>query len=111
MRTVQRWARLAARRACIAIAISLPAIVLGQQPAQRHAWMNTALPPARRTELLLAAMTRDEKFAQLTGAPGVIPELPQCYGARHVPGIPRLAIPTFRITNGPVGVGHGDCVP
>ena len=73
--------------------------------------MNRALPPERRTQLLLAAMTRDEKFAQLVGAPGVIPELPQCYGARHVPGIPRLAIPTFRITNGPVGVGQSDCVP
>src|SRR5690242_2426365 len=73
--------------------------------------MNAALPPERRAALLLAAMTRDEKLAQLTGAPGVIPELPQCYGARHVPGIPRLGVPTFRITNGPVGVGQSDCVP
>src|SRR5205085_5773845 len=70
-----------------------------------------ALPRERRAALLLAAMTRDEKLAQLTGAPGVVAELPQCFGARHVPGIPRLGVPTFRITNGPVGVGQSDCVP
>ena len=56
-------------------------------------------------------MTPAEKFEQLVGAPGVIPEIPTCYGARHVPGIARLGIPTFRITNGPVGVGQNDCVP
>jgi beta-glucosidase len=52
-----------------------------------------------------------EKFQQLVGAPGVVPEIPTCYGARHVPGLPRLQIPTLRITNGPVGVGQNDCVP
>jgi beta-glucosidase len=56
-------------------------------------------------------MTLDEKMQQLVGAPGVIPEIPGCYGARHVPGLGRLRIPTFRITNGPVGVGQNDCVP
>ena len=56
-------------------------------------------------------MTPAEKFQQLVGAPGVVAEIPTCYGARHVPGIPRLGIPTFRITNGPVGVGQSDCVP
>ena len=30
---------------------------------------------------------------------------------RHVTGIPELGIPTFRITNGPVGIGYGDCCP
>ncbi|MBC2667674.1 glycoside hydrolase family 3 C-terminal domain-containing protein [Novosphingobium piscinae] len=56
-------------------------------------------------------MTLDEKLQQLTGAkPEILPELPQCYGARHVSGIARLQIPTFRITNGPVGLGQNDCV-
>src|SRR5206468_1123901 len=45
------------------------------------------------------------------GAPGIVPELPQCLGGRHVPGLPRLQIPTLRVTNGPVGVGQNDCVP
>lgn len=86
-------------------------VLPGAARAQTHPWMRASLTPERRTALLLRAMTQDEKFAQLVGAPGVIPEIPQCYGARHVPGIPRLGIPTFRITNGPVGVGQNDCVP
>ena len=97
-------------RALVAVGMCVPSLVRGQA-AQRLPWMNSGLTPERRTALLLAAMTRDEKYAQLVGAPGIIPELPKCYGARHVPGIPRLSIPTFRITNGPVGVGQSDCVP
>lgn len=93
-------------RMLVAAALVLPCAA----PAQ-VAWMHATLAPERRTALLLAAMTRDEKFAQLTGAPGVIAELPQCYGSRHVPGIARLHIPTLRVTNGPVGVGQSDCVP
>jgi len=79
--------------------------------AQATPWMQRGLSPERRTALLLGAMSLDEKMQQLVGAPGVIPEIPSCYGARHVPGIARLRIPTFRITNGPVGVGQNDCVP
>ncbi|MDR3412184.1 MAG: glycoside hydrolase family 3 N-terminal domain-containing protein [Formivibrio sp.] len=65
---------------------------------------------SERADLLLAAMTLDQKMAQLVGkGPEVLPELPQCYGARHVSAIPALNIPTFRITNGPVGLGQNDC--
>jgi len=56
-------------------------------------------------------MTLEQKLQQLTGAvPEVIPELPNCKGGRHVSAIPALNIPTFRITNGPVGLGQNDCV-
>ncbi len=98
----------------LGLAAACAAAPLAAQPTTRAAaspWTDASLPAERRTALLLAAMTRDEKLAQLVGAPGVVAELPQCYGARHVPGIPRLRIPTFRITNGPVGVGQSDCVP
>ncbi len=65
----------------------------------------------RRAKQLIAAMTLEQKFQQLTGAkPEILPELPQCFGARHVSGIAKLNIPTFRITNGPVGLGQNDCV-
>ena len=65
----------------------------------------------RRARLLLDAMTLDQKLQQLTGArPEVLPELPNCFGGRHVSGIADLGIPTFRITNGPVGLGQNDCV-
>jgi len=64
-----------------------------------------------RARLLLEAMTLDQKLQQLTGArPEVLPDLPSCFGGRHVTGIAALAIPTFRITNGPVGLGQNDCV-
>ena len=64
-----------------------------------------------RARMLVAAMTLPQKLQQLTGSnPEVLPELPNCLGARHVSGIAALAIPTFRITNGPVGVGQNDCV-
>ena len=95
------------RRASVLAALLAPAMM----HAQATPWMQSGLSPDRRTALLLGAMTLDEKMEQIVGAPGVIPEIPSCYGARHVPGIARLRIPTFRITNGPVGVGQNDCVP
>ncbi|MGR8024674.1 beta-glucosidase [Burkholderia cenocepacia] len=74
-------------------------------------WMNTSLKPEQRAALLVAAMTLPDKEEQLVGGPGVIAELPQCFGARHIPGLPKYHIPTLRITNGPVGIGQNDCVP
>jgi beta-glucosidase len=97
------------RRASIALVLLAPSVALAQQTS--HPWQVKSLTPERRASLLLAAMTPAEKFQQLVGAPGVVAEIPACYGARHVPGIARLGIPTFRITNGPVGVGQNDCVP
>jgi beta-glucosidase len=79
--------------------------------AQTLPWMNTALAPEQRAMLLVGAMTLDQKEQQLVGnQPEIVPELPQCRGARHVRGIASLAIPTLRITNGPVGIGQNDCV-
>jgi beta-glucosidase len=75
-------------------------------------WMNPSLAPAQRASLLVRAMTLAQKIEQLHGEPGPIPEVPSCgNGGRHIPGIPELGIPTFRITNGPVGIGAGDCNP
>ena len=95
------------RRGLFAAILLVPSVAI----AQAAPWMRSGLSPERRTTLLLGAMTLAEKMQQLVGAPGVIAEIPSCYGARHVPAIARLRIPTFRITNGPVGVGQNDCVP
>lgn len=74
-------------------------------------WTDKSLTPEVRAEMLLEAMTLEQKMQQLTGAvPEILPELPNCLGARHVTGIAELSIPTLRITNGPVGVGQNDCV-
>jgi len=74
-------------------------------------WMNRANAPELRARLLVSAMTNAQKFQQLVGQAGQVAELPECFGARHVPGLPELEIPTLRISNGPVGVGQNDCVP
>ena len=47
----------------------------------------------RRAHLLLGAMTLEQKMQQLTGArPEIVPELPQCFGGRHVSGIAALKL-------------------
>ena len=106
-------ARKIFRRFTAALFVS-SSLFLSQATAQAQTlpWMNTALPPEQRASLLITAMTLDQKIAQLHGQPGPIAELPSCGNAfRHVPGIPSLQIPTFRISNGPVGIGQGDCNP
>lgn len=85
------------------------AIVAEQRAASDDAARETVA--NRRARLLVSAMSLEQKLQQLTGAkPEVLAELPDCYGARHVSGIAALDIPTFRITNGPVGLGQNDCV-
>lgn len=65
----------------------------------------------QRAKLLIGAMSLEQKLQQLTGAkPETLPDLPECFGGRHVSGIAALDIPTFRVTNGPVGLGQNDCV-
>jgi beta-glucosidase len=103
-----------AARTSAALAIALATAMMLQSPAaqaQSLPWMNTALTPDQRATLLVSAMTLAEKQQQLVGnQPEIVPELPQCKGARHVRGIASLGIPTLRVTNGPVGIGQNDCV-
>ncbi|WP_298399871.1 glycoside hydrolase family 3 N-terminal domain-containing protein [Sphingobium sp.] len=86
-----------------------PDIVAKQRAARSDADKEAVA--AQRTQALIAAMTLDQKLQQLTGSEAeVLPELPDCFGGRHISGIADLAIPTFRVSNGPVGVGQNDCV-
>jgi len=82
--------------------------------AQTLPWMNPALPAESRAQLLVGAMTLDEKIQQIAMNPAANTNLPGCgflASGRHIEGIPRLAIPTVRMTNGPIGVAGGDCSP
>lgn len=86
-----------------------PTIVAQQQGAPNDAAREAVA--KRRAKLLISAMTLEQKLQQLTGAkPEILPDLPECFGGRHVSGIAELNIPTFRVTNGPVGLGQNDCV-
>jgi beta-glucosidase len=109
-----------------AMALSAILITTDAQAQAANPWMDAAIVAEqvatnddaaregianKRAKLLLSAMTLEQKLQQLTGAkPEILPELPNCFGARHVSGIAALNIPTFRITNGPVGLGQNDCV-
>ena len=74
-------------------------------------WMNTELAPDERADLLIAAMTPEQKFQQVAMKPVENAEICPYYSTgRHVEGIPALQIPTIRMTNGPGG-GGGDCSP
>jgi beta-glucosidase len=100
--------RFSAAALALAVVAAAPA---GRAGERTRPWEDRGASPAARSAALLAAMTLDEKFEQMVGAPGVVPEIAACYGARHIPGVPRLGIPTLRVTNGPVGIGQNDCVP
>ncbi len=76
--------------------------------------MNTSLTPQARTELLIDAMTLDEKIQQIANQAFPETELPGCGFTdvgRQIKGIPRLAIPTLRLINGGNGVRGGACLP
>ena len=98
---------------------------------EQFPWMDKSLSPRERAEKLVAAMTLEQKIAQLHGSMNTIniydmpsmdeinemtPDeqdklMAQLQVQRHVKGIDELGIPRFRVTNGPVGVGMGDGHP
>jgi beta-glucosidase len=71
--------------------------------AAQHAGITHAQAVAR-AKSIVARMTLDEKIAQLHGIRD-----PENY--RVVPGLARLGIPAFHMTNGPAGVGPGGAGP
>jgi beta-glucosidase len=83
-----------------------------QKPSQSPAepWMNRALSPDQRADLLVSAMTQDEKIGLVHGSGwGVLrtgdPVLPgHNLGAGYVPGIPRLHLPGINLADSAVGI-------
>lgn len=90
-------------------------------------WMDTSLSPEERADLLIDAMTLDQKLSQLYNEPIYNEDLdvdgdPESENrgrwdcdftpvGRHIEGIPELGIPDFRMANGGTGIRGGDCVP
>jgi beta-glucosidase len=81
-------------------------------------WIDAQLPPEERADLLIAAMTLEQKVQQLSNdtRPAELDanRPPGCEFtriARHIQGIPELGIPTVRMVNGGTGVRGGACLP
>ena len=93
------------RNLYLTAAVCLPFVSLGYAASDDSTtprpWINRSLNPVKRAELLIHAMTLDEKIEQIQMAD--VKQRP-----REVPGIKRLGLPTFKITNGPAGAGPGD---
>lgn len=104
------------RKGILLAALAASAMTLsGAQGAPRDArpWMNTALSPDRRADLVLARMTRDEKLTLVFGYFATdfpprnnyrAPAEGRAGSAGYVPGIPRLGIPPQWQTDAGVGV-------
>jgi beta-glucosidase len=90
------------RRLLAAATVLAAVILISPSPAQAadQPWMNTALAPVDRANLLLAAMTQAEKLTMLHGGSS-------CGYVGCVNGNTRLGIPALHLQDGPVGVGDG----
>ncbi|WP_240147998.1 glycoside hydrolase family 3 protein [Luteibacter yeojuensis] len=101
-----------ARRSALALALALATGLAGSvqaaPPAERP-WMDRSLSPDRRAELIVAAMTDDEKFRMIRADFGQVkekgPNPPGALnGAGFIPAIPRLGLPVLNETDAGLGV-------
>ena len=104
--------RLCKTASLAALAIG-PALALAQQPQPNPAagkpWMNTALSPDQRADLMIHEMTLDEKIQLVHGIgwgvlrPGDPVPPTDNGGAGMVVGIPRLGLPDIQLADSAVG--------
>ncbi|HYW44068.1 MAG TPA: beta-glucosidase [Bryobacteraceae bacterium] len=79
--------------------------------APKGPWMDKSLPPDRRADMVMEQMTVDEKVGLVHGGSpysGQTTAQPaqSLGGAGFIPGIPRLGIPDFQMTDGRSGVAN-----
>ncbi len=89
-------------RLALGMAIAFAMVSCGR-PAVRQPWMNKSLSAGQRADLLLHAMTLNDKIALVHG---VSPQPIKGYGG-YVPPNPRLGIPALKLADGRAGVGNG----
>jgi len=87
----------------------VPAALRAQDPARP--WLDPALPPDARADLVVRAMTLDEKIALVHGSFGFPfqgkPKPDGALGsAGYVPGVPRLGIPPLQESDAGLGVAN-----
>jgi beta-glucosidase len=99
--------------------VALLCLTVGATAQPGQPWMNTALSPDARADLVQKEMTRDEELILVDGYLGVAhqpgfhgpipawmkPLLPGAAG--FVPGIPRLGIPALTESDASLGVANG----
>jgi beta-glucosidase len=93
------------------LAVSLAAPGASAQSAAPQPWTNARLSSDKRAELMVAAMTRDEKLSLVFGYFGTdfgpkfkSPAEARAGSAGYVPGIPRLGLPPQWETDAGIGV-------
>ena len=74
-----------------------------QSNTSSRPWMRRSLTPEQRADLLLHAMTLDEKITMVHG----VDPMPIHGYVGYVPGNTRLGIPALRLADGRAGVGNG----
>ena len=91
----------------VVIALTGAGAAQGKGRCGTHPWCDTSLSPARRATLLVDALTPTERIGLLAGddATGVIGAAGTHTGVST--GVPRLDVPSFFQTDGPVGVRSG----
>jgi beta-glucosidase len=105
---------LAAAAMALALAVT-PALAQPAPPPQKAAgpWMDKTLSPDQRADLIVKAMTLDEKISllhangweEIMSPPDKLPR--RALGnAGFIPGIPRLGIPDMQMADATVGVSH-----
>jgi beta-glucosidase len=110
--TRSRRRRIAPAVATIALSFALAA-VFAVPPASAagrcgsHPWCDTSLTPAHRAALLVGALTLQERIGLLAGdeASGIGGGAGTHTGTSD--GVPRVGLPTFYQTDGPIGVRSG----
>lgn len=91
---------------------------LAQAPVSEKPWMNSALPPDARADLVLAEMTQSEELLLVKGYYGANARIPWTKPAPNefssllpgtagfVPGIDRLGVPALHETDAGVGIAN-----
>jgi len=102
------WLPMAAL--CAVLAAGVVGMAQWRKPAPKGPWMNTALSPDERADLLMKEMTLDEKIALLhgVGMPTDDPVTPENAasnrGVGYTQGVPRLGIPGIDMSDAAYGV-------
>jgi beta-glucosidase len=104
--------KTAVRSAALALSVLLSSTALAQAPGSARPWMDPKLPAEERVQLVLAAMTQEEKLTLVSGWFGAdqpwnnykADPLARYASAGFVPGVPRLGIPPQWQTDAGMGV-------